>query len=448
MKQQVRNKLHGKAGFTLVELIVVIAILGILAGIGTVGYSGYIKKANQAADIQLIGDVQYAIELAYAADPGSFAGNQDAVVLTSESAPQYLVADGPVKKALEMSFGDPSTLRLKYSGWTDAMTMLNNATNPYAASVGESSYINGVGTAQLLTDVQDCATSLGSFLNGMTANNIGETGTALEYFLGSSLGEMMAASGMAQSNGNGTYDYSNATSEALANATVFCLANKMQTDTGYANSMATTSTSGSMFFTSATSMFSGDNALYNIACWYAAMEGYVAYLDDPECTQAFNNIDMTGSTPDEILGSMDRAQATILDKVMGSDTTAQNTFVEAVLTGGGCPASANELGQKMYGYFHPADGGTSQAQLDNNAFRAVMSTVDNLSDDYSDKASLNNGGLFAGSAMNDRIDSYVAAASLSVANITAIQGMASGDSMVVVTVSADNNGHHQTAVCK
>lgn len=41
-------------GFTLVELIVVIAILGILAGVGTVGYSGYIKKANEAADQVLL----------------------------------------------------------------------------------------------------------------------------------------------------------------------------------------------------------------------------------------------------------------------------------------------------------------------------------------------------------------------------------------------------------
>jgi len=50
-------------GFTLVELIVVIAILGILAGVGTVGYSGYIKKAQLAADEQLLA----AVNQAYAA---------------------------------------------------------------------------------------------------------------------------------------------------------------------------------------------------------------------------------------------------------------------------------------------------------------------------------------------------------------------------------------------
>jgi len=50
-------------GFTLVELIVVIAILGILAGVGTVGYSGYIKKAQAAADNQLLA----AVNQAYAA---------------------------------------------------------------------------------------------------------------------------------------------------------------------------------------------------------------------------------------------------------------------------------------------------------------------------------------------------------------------------------------------
>lgn len=49
-----------KAGFTLVELIVVIAILAILAGVAIPVYSGYIEKANQAADETLLAAVNTA----------------------------------------------------------------------------------------------------------------------------------------------------------------------------------------------------------------------------------------------------------------------------------------------------------------------------------------------------------------------------------------------------
>ena len=64
MNNRITKTLRAKAGFTLVELIVVIAILGILAGVGTVGYSGYIKKANMAADEQLLGYVNQAFAAA------------------------------------------------------------------------------------------------------------------------------------------------------------------------------------------------------------------------------------------------------------------------------------------------------------------------------------------------------------------------------------------------
>jgi len=52
------------AGFTLVELIVVIAILGILAGVAVPTYSGYVKKANLAADQTLLDSINMAFAAA------------------------------------------------------------------------------------------------------------------------------------------------------------------------------------------------------------------------------------------------------------------------------------------------------------------------------------------------------------------------------------------------
>ena len=53
-------------GFTLVELIVVIAILAILAGVAVPAYSGYIDRANEAADIVTCDAVKTAVFAAYA----------------------------------------------------------------------------------------------------------------------------------------------------------------------------------------------------------------------------------------------------------------------------------------------------------------------------------------------------------------------------------------------
>lgn len=55
---------HANDGFTLVELIVVIAILAILAGVAVPAYSGYIEKANLAADETVLSAVNTAFAAA------------------------------------------------------------------------------------------------------------------------------------------------------------------------------------------------------------------------------------------------------------------------------------------------------------------------------------------------------------------------------------------------
>lgn len=55
---------RSKMGFTLVELIVVIVVLAILAGVALPLYSGYVRKANEASDLQLLSAVNTAFSAA------------------------------------------------------------------------------------------------------------------------------------------------------------------------------------------------------------------------------------------------------------------------------------------------------------------------------------------------------------------------------------------------
>ena len=87
------NMIKKNGGFTLVELIVVIAILAILAGIALPAYSGYIDRAREAGDTQIISAVNTAIQAATAANKAdvasaSYSGTAIDITFSGDDATQ------------------------------------------------------------------------------------------------------------------------------------------------------------------------------------------------------------------------------------------------------------------------------------------------------------------------------------------------------------------------
>ena len=141
------------AGFTLVELIVVIAILGILAGVGTVGYSGYIKKANMAADQQLISNIENALTLAYYNQdlPEGSAGFIMLSPNDGESQPDS--EDGATALAMEKAFGSNwlDSMQLKYDNWGVSWNIMSYED---ATTVVNSNFVQKYTPSELMNRVQ------------------------------------------------------------------------------------------------------------------------------------------------------------------------------------------------------------------------------------------------------------------------------------------------------
>ena len=166
-------------GFTLVELIVVIAILAILAGVAIPAYSGYIKKANEAADQTLLSAVNRAFASAafengvdaVTKPDGSFSitlsdGKVDAVSHYEEQFDSYYAGnqDLAFKTITALYFqggvfvdaAKLGTVTVDYKGSTIA---ISNATlqalkgSTFGQNMGPDALLNQIGTVTAAADI-------------------------------------------------------------------------------------------------------------------------------------------------------------------------------------------------------------------------------------------------------------------------------------------------------
>ena len=389
-------------GFTLVELIVVIAILGILAGVGTVGYSGYIKKANMAADEQMAASVKQALELAqYSHINENFSGY---VVLSKGAAPTY---DGEgIEAALKTMFGeDLSSLQLKYDGWTVDSDLLDAALNGNPTAVTNSSYVKNNSVSELLGNVQTITTAASEVV-GTKANNAGHLLTLLEGALGTGYLEKAASTGVINKDASGNYSLKDGTyttdggfkvtqelQNQLSNLMVFSVAEDMKQYQSDPMTMAGLMLSG---------YNDDDVSSYNTATVLAAQYAfYKSFAEDCNAEQSFSELN------DKIVAAGKTGSATENVKNALSDfLTANRTEMEKYVT----------------------EQGPTTIMTNATAITEIMTGVGVVEGNYANESALSNGSLYTSGGVANDLGTYINMAGLAASgmDMSTVSGASGG----------------------
>lgn len=367
-------------GFSLVELIVVIAIMAVLAAVAVIGVSVYIPKAQQAADQQMVADIQKAIEL-YAQlegaelQPGhsgyvvikktnSNGGGVGAFIVMPVGAEEENPGDGSVtngnvtvgdniddgqfvRDALISYFGaDYGTqLKVSYSGWTNIMS------SQEMAAIQGSGFIGNVygqddgilETVDMLTDAMKL------FYNG-------------------------------QANAQ---EQANKTVLNVANATKNGIDREKLVQWWITEPLDGAAPDLEEVFPD-TSNYTDEEMLKAVmAAWYARGKAFVIYTGCSTCSDIFGNSNNNPFDGVDSAGSAVSALQTVID-----DT------VDHV---NGCAT----CGPKAASY------SPDQARKDAEAYVAMLGQIDGMSDAFQGSTEFNKDGFYTSNFVKDIVNEYL-----------------------------------------
>lgn len=371
------------AGFSLVELIVVIAIMAILAAVAVVGFSLYIPKAQQAADEQLISDIEYAMTLAgYSGD--FVVGDSGYIILIPEGDP--MVAEGDkIVAVMEASFGSnwKKEVALKYDGWTVNTALLESATAG-GQTITDSIYVQNSSATELLENVQT-VTQAASGMLGSVVKNEEQYLTALELALGPNYLEMAAEAGLMEYN-DASDSYSMPAGSIGADGNV-----QVSTDMqNQLSNLMVLSVADELDGLSAQDMVDIMNDNYtgtaSMAAQMAVKYSVVKAVDlkNGGNTQAFKDLNT----------SLENANG------ISDIETAINNYSAAG-------------GEQFNAYLYDESGNISTEAKENfSAVGAIMGGVTSVAGDYKNADSLKDANLFTSGGVSNYLNLYVSAATL------------------------------------